>query len=160
MNMNASFNLGFRTYAVAAAAVALLTVASVFDAVSLPATALGAAWVLLALLGAVVIVGMTARKQVVLLDDQSGQELERFETTDLTGLPLNAYVVFAAMWAAVSFGWLLGGRSLDALFTIGYGWLAVAAYGAILAVGLAVHHSRDISEAVAPNGGDRDGKLG
>lgn len=153
MDMNASFRIGFRTYAVAVAAGALLTVASVFEAISLPATGLGAVWVLLALLGALVVVGMTTRKQVVLLDDQTDRELERFETTDLTGLPLNAYVVFAAMWAAVSFGWLLGGRSLDALFTIGYGWLAVAAYGAVLGVGLAVHHSRDISEAIAPDEG-------
>ena len=151
MNMKSYFNIGFRAYAIAVVLGALVTVASIFNVVNLSTNILGSIWVLLAVLGAIVIVGMTTQQQVVLVSDQTNGEKERFETTDLTGLPLSVYFVSAAIWAGVSFGWILGGRSLDTLFAIGYGWLAIAAYGAILGLGIAINHSRDITKSLAPN---------
>jgi hypothetical protein len=150
--MKTSLNIGFRTYAIGVLIGALLTAVALFDVYAFSMTMLGAVWVVLAIFGGVVAVGMTTKKEVVLVDDQTGEQKERFETTDLTGLPLSVYFVSAAVWSGVSAGWTLGGQSVDTLFTIGYGWLAIAAYGAVLGVGIAVRHSTDITEAVSPNG--------
>ena len=50
--------------------------------------------------------------------------------------------------AGVSFGWVLGGASGSTFLGVGYGWLASAAYGVVLLVGLLAAHSEDVAAAV------------
>ena len=55
-----------------------------------------------------------------------------------------------AMWAAVSFGWVLGGMDAAGLEIVGYGWLAIAFYGVIVGGGLLLTHDDDVATAVDP----------
>ncbi|TKX73718.1 hypothetical protein EXE46_12655 [Halorubrum sp. GN11_10-6_MGM] len=111
----------------------------------------GYAWFAVAAIGTVVAVGMTTRKDDVVEADASTERVEEFEEATVTGLPLNLYVGALAAWAAVSFGWVLGGMSAAGLEVVGYGWLAIAAYGAIVGIGLARNHNDELATAVNPS---------
>ncbi|MES3518302.1 MAG: hypothetical protein PPP58_11640 [Natronomonas sp.] len=60
-------------------------------------------------------------------------------------------MVVVMLWSGVSFGWFLGGEAPATFFVLGYGWLAIAGYGAILLVGIAATHSEAVATAVNPN---------
>lgn len=55
------------------------------------------------------------------------------------------------MWAAVSFGWVLGEMSTAGLTIVGYGWLAIAAYGVIVGIGITMNHNDAVTAAIDPN---------
>ncbi|MFD1569707.1 hypothetical protein [Halorubrum laminariae] len=119
--------------------------------ISVAIPVVGYAWFAVAAAGTIVAAGMFARRDEAVEADATDERIERFERNSVTGTPLNLYVVALAAWAAVSFGWVLGGMSPDGLTVVGYGWLAIAAYGAIVGVGLAVNHSEEVATAVDPS---------
>ncbi len=66
------------------------------------------------------------------------------------GWLLNVYLISAATWAGVSPGWFIGGRAAAGIPVVGYGWIAVAVYGAIVAAGVAATHCDFLADAVDP----------
>lgn len=140
----------FRGYAAIAAIVAGFTALWAIGIVEVSISIVGYAWFAVAAVGTVVAIGMAAKPEEVIEPDATDERIETFEESELTGTPLNTYVVALAMWAAVSFGWVLGGMSAAGLTVVGYGWLAIAAYGLIVALGIALNHSDDIETAIDP----------
>ena len=138
----------FRAYAVAAVGASVLTVLVVLGLVELSPTALAAVWIGIAALGGVTAVGMTTNKRETCANNLSEGQERRFTRCWFTGWPLNVYLIAVMIWAGVSFGWVLGGTSASTFHIVGYGWLAVAAYGVVLLIGLLVSHSEDVASAV------------
>ena len=138
----------FRAYAAAAVGASVLTVAVVFDVVQLAPSALAAVWIAIAALGGVTAVGMTTNKRDTCAKNVTDGQMKRFTACWFTGWPLNAYLIAVMIWAGVSFGWVLGGASGATFLVVGYGWLAIAAYGVVLLVGLLAAHSEDVAAAV------------
>lgn len=142
----------FRGYATIAVVVAGFTALWALGVVSVAVPIVGYAWFVVAAAGTVIAVGMTAKGDEVIEPDATQQRLDRFENATVTGRPLDLYIGSLAMWAAVSFGWVLGGMSAAGLTIIGYGWLAIAAYGVIVGVGIAMNHREDVTTVIDPNG--------
>lgn len=142
----------FRGYAVmsvlAAGFTALWALGVINPVVSLPLV--GYAWLIVAAAGTVVAVGMITKKDEVIEADASPERIEEFENASVTGRPFDLYLGGLAMWAAVSFGWVLGGMSAAGLTIVGYGWFALAAYGLVVGIGIARNHKEDIATAVDP----------
>ena len=139
----------FRGYAfvgVLAAGFTALWTIGVID-VSLPV--IGYAWLIVAA-GTVVAVGMLTKKKDVIEPDASAKRVKEFEVATVTGRPLDIYLGALAMWAGVSFGWVLGGMSAAGLTVIGYGWFAIAVYGLVIGIGIAKNHKDDLATAVDP----------
>ena len=116
--------------------------------VSLPL--IGDVWLLVAAAGTVVAVGMITKKKEVIELDMDPKRIETFEDATVTGWPLDLYLGVLAMWAAVSFGWVLGGMSATGLTAVGYGWFAIAAYGFIVGIGIARSHKEDLATGGDP----------
>jgi hypothetical protein len=110
----------------------------------------GYAWFAVAAVGTVVAVGMITKTDEVVEPDADPERVENFEEATVTGRPFDLYIGALAMWAAVSFGWILSGMGAAGLTVVGYGWFAIAAYGAVVGVGIALNHKEDIVDAVDP----------
>ncbi|MUW15344.1 hypothetical protein GJ633_12330 [Halorubrum sp. CBA1125] len=141
----------FRGYCAIAVIIAGFTALWALDVIDVAVPVVGYAWFAVAAVGTVVAVGMVSRTSEVVEADATTDRVEQFEKSGLTGTPLNLYVGALAAWAAVSFGWVLGGMSAAGLDVVGYGWLAIAAYGVVLGVGIATNHSEDLATAVDPS---------
>ncbi|WP_283403336.1 hypothetical protein [Halorubrum sp. DM2] len=141
----------FRTYGVLAVIVAGFTALWALGVIDVAVPIVGYAWFAVAAVGTVVAAGMVTRKPEVVEEDADTERVEEFEESALSGGPLNLYVASLGAWAAVSFGWVLGGMSAAGLEVVGYGWVAIAVYGVVVGVGLARNHSDDIAVAVDPS---------
>lgn len=140
----------FRGYCVATVIAAVFTVLAVVGVIGASLTAFGYAWIALAFIGAAIAVAMGAKKEEVLLADNSERRRRQFEAGAFSGAPLTAYVVLLGALAFASIGWVYSGGALVNAAVVGYGWLAVAGYGAILTIGLVVTHSDDVAAALNP----------
>ena len=143
--------LSFRAYSAIAVILAGLTGLWALDVLAVPIPLVGYGWIGVAVVGAVVATGMRAAPEDVIEPDATADRIETFEESTLTGRPLEMYISALALWAAVSFGWVLGGMSAAGLTLVGYGWLAIALYGAVVGAGVAVTHSDAVATAVNPS---------
>lgn len=141
----------FRGYCALAVIVAGFTALWALGVITVAIPVVGYAWFAVAAVGTVVAVGMLTKQQEAIEADATEARLTRFEESSLTGTPLNLYIGALAGWAAVSFGWVLGGMSAAGLSVVGYGWLAIAAYGVVVGIGLARTHSEDVAVAIDPS---------
>lgn len=141
----------FRAYGALAVIVAGFTALWALGVIDVAHPIVGYAWFAVAAVGTVVAVGMAVRPEEVIEPDATTEQVEKFEESSLTGTPLHLYVGSLAMWAAVSFGWVLGGMSSAGLAIVGYGWLAIAVYGAVVGIGIASNHSEDVTTALDPS---------
>lgn len=148
--MRKILNQCFRGYAalgVIAAGFTALWAVGVID-VAMPLV--GYAWFVVAAAGTVIAVTMARKPDEVIESDAADDRIETFEEATVTGRPLDMYIGALAAWAAVSFGWVLGGMGAAGLTVVGYGWLAIAAYGVVVGIGIAKNHSEDVTAAVDP----------
>ncbi|OYR85491.1 hypothetical protein DJ84_02420 [Halorubrum ezzemoulense] len=141
----------FRGYCALAVIVAGFTGLWAVGVISVEIPVVGYAWFAVAGIGTLVAAGMAAQPEEVIEPDATDERLEEFEETTVTGAPLNLYAAALAASACVSFGWVLGGMSAAGLTVVGYGWLAVAAYGALVAAGLVATHSEEVTTAIDPS---------
>ncbi len=141
----------FRGYAAIAAVIAGFTALWALGFIEMSMSIVGYAWFAVAAVGTVVAVGMATKPDEVVEPDATADRIEAFEGTIVTGRPLDLYIGALAGWAAVSFGWVLGGASAAGLTVVGYGWLAIAAYGVLVGAGLLMNHSDDVATAVDPS---------
>lgn len=140
----------FRSYAALAVAVAGFTALWAIGVVDVSMPLVGYAWLAVAAVGGVVALGMVTKQEEALEADASDERIEQFEESSLTGWPLEGYVASLALWAAVSFGWILGGQSPDGLLVVGYGWLAIAVYGLLVGIGIVNNHRKAVAKAIDP----------
>lgn len=145
-----AFDLGFRVYSVAIAIVAVFTALFAMGYITVSPTLFGGAWLALAALGGVIILGLTVNKDETIKADRTEERRRTWESSLFTGWLLNIYLIAAAIWAGVSFGWFIGGQSAASIPVVGYGWLAVAGYGALVLVGTVASHSEHVATAVDP----------
>ncbi|MDB9252873.1 hypothetical protein [Halorubrum ezzemoulense] len=141
----------FRGYCALAVIVAGFTGLWAVGVISVEIPVVGYAWFAVAGIGTLVAAGMAAQPEEVIEADATDERVEEFEETTVTGAPLNLYAAALAAWACVSFGWVLGGMSAAGLTVVGYGWLVVAAYGALVAAGLVATHSEEVTTAIDPS---------
>lgn len=141
----------FRGYCALAVIVAGFTGLWAVGVISVELSIVGYAWFAVAGVGTLVAAGMAARPEEVIESDATDERLEEFEEAMVTGAPLNLYAAALAAWACVSFGWALGGMSAAGLTVVGYGWLAIAAYGVLVAAGLVATHSKEVTTAIDPS---------
>jgi hypothetical protein len=140
----------FRAYVVISVLAAGFTALWTMGLINVTIPFVGYAWFAVAAIGAVIVVGMIADKEGVLVANADADQVDRFSEATITGRPFEGYIAALAIWAAVSFGWILGGMGAAGLAVVGYGWLAIAGYGAVVGVGIAVNHKDDLVDAVAP----------
>ena len=140
----------FRGYAAIAVVVAGFTGLWAIGIVDAALPVIGYAWFAVAAVGTLVAVGLTIKDDEVIEPDADPERIDEFEAATVTGPPLDAYLGALAMWAGVSFGWVLGGMSPTGLPVVGYGWLAIAGYCLILGIGIIRNHRRDVAAAVDP----------
>jgi len=118
-----------------------------------PARTIGDGWLLIAAFG-VVLTGALAASYVsgdgrLFRTQAKRSQIDRYNDHVLSSTPLHVYMVALLGWSVLSLGWWTGSLSFVGRTAVGYGWLVVALYGLVLAVGLAVKHSSDIAEDVA-----------
>lgn len=140
----------FRGYAAVAVVVAGFTALWALGIIEIALPIVGYAWFAVAAAGVFVSVGITAKNDEVIEPDAAEERVETFEDATVTGRPFEGYILALAVWAAVSFGWVLGGMSAAGLDVVGYGWLAIAAYGVVVGLGIARNHSEDVATAADP----------
>lgn len=140
----------FRAYAVIGVLAAGFTALWTLGVIDVAVPFVGYAWFAVAAVGTVVAVGMITKTDEVVEPDADPERVENFEEATVTGRPFDLYIGALAMWAAVSFGWILSGMGAAGLTVVGYGWFAIAAYGAVVGVGIALNHKEDIVDAVDP----------
>lgn len=140
----------FRAYAVIGVLAAGFTALWTIGVIDVAIPFVGYAWLGVAAVGTVVAVGMITKKDEVIEPDAVEERIDDFEDATVTGRPFDLYIGALAMWAAVSSGWVLGGMSAAGLTVVGYGWLAIAAYGVVVVAGIALNHKADIVDAVDP----------
>lgn len=148
--MRTVFNRCFRAYAAIAVVAAGFTALWALGVISVSLPLVGYAWFVVAAAGTVVAVGMIVKREDVIDPDAAPKRIETFEEATITGRPFDLYIGALAMWAAVSFGWILGGASAAGLTLVGYGWFAIAAYGLVVGIGIARTHKEDIATVVNP----------
>lgn len=141
----------FRGYAAIAVVVAGFTALWALGVINVAIPLVGYAWFAVAVVGTIVAVGMTTKEEDVIHPDTTDERIKEFEEATVTGRPFELYIGALAGWAAVSFGWVLGGMSTAGLTVVGYGWFAIAAYGLVVGVGIAMNHKEAIATVVAPN---------
>jgi hypothetical protein len=147
----------FRGYAAIGVIAAGFTAAWAMGIVDVTIPLVGYAWFAVAAVGTVIAVGMVTRRETVIESNAADERVEAFERSSVTGRPFELYIAALAAWAAVSFGWVLGGMSPAGLTVVGYGWLAIAAYGASVGVAIAINHRDDVATAIHPTRSlDRD----
>lgn len=140
----------FRGYAAIGVVAAGFTALWALGIIEVALPLVGYAWFIVAAAGTVVAVGMLTKKEEVIEPDATEDRIEKFEEAAVTGSPFDLYIGVLAMWAAVSFGWILGGMGGAGLTIVGYGWFAIAAYGVVVGVGIAKNHREDVATAVDP----------
>jgi hypothetical protein len=140
----------FRAYGALAVILAGLTALWALDIIAVPIPVVGYGWLGVAVVGTLVAVGMRTAPEATLEEDATDERIETFEESTFTGRPLELYIGALAVWAAVSFGWVIGGMSAGGLRLVGYGWLAIAFYGAVVMIGLVVNHGDDVATAANP----------
>ena len=141
----------FRGYAALAAVVAGFTALWTLGVINVAVPLIGYAWFAVAAAGTVVAVGIATKKEDVIAPDAPDKRIEKFEEATITGRPFDLYIGALAAWAAVSFGWVLGGMSTAGLTVVGYGWLAIAVYGLVVGVSIAMNHKEDVATVVDLN---------
>lgn len=141
----------FRGYAAIAAVVAGFTALWALGVIQVAIPLVGYAWFAVAAAGVVIAGSMTRKRKEVIEPDAVDERVDKFEEATVTGRPFDFYIGALAAWAAVSFGWILGGMSAAGLTVIGYGWLAIAAYGIVVGVGIAVNHKEDVATVIDPD---------
>ncbi len=144
------FRQCFRGYAAIGVIAAGFTAAWAMGIVDVAIPLVGYAWFAVAAVGTVIAVGMVTKKEAVIEPNAADERIDTFEESTVTGRPFELYIGALAAWAAVSFGWVLGGMSAAGLTVVGYGWLAIAAYGVIVGIGIALNHRNDVATAVDP----------
>ncbi len=132
-------------YAVIAVAAAGFTALWALGVIDLAMPLIGYAWFAVAAVGTVVAIGITTNKREALEIDVAKAQLEAFEESPLTGRPFELYMSALAAWAAVSFGWVLGGMSATGLAVVGYSWLVIAVYGTVVGIGIAMNHRENVT---------------
>jgi hypothetical protein len=150
MSMKLAFDLGLRVYAIGVGLLGIVTALLAFGYLTVSATILGGLWIGAAALGGVIVFGLTVNTDDLVEPDKAAPRCDRWENCLFTGWLLNIYLIAAAIWAGVSFGWFIGGQSVAGIPVVGYGWIAVAVYGAIVAAGIAATHYDFLAEAVDP----------
>jgi len=141
----------FRGYAALAVVVAGFTALWALGVINVAIPLVGYAWFAVAAVGTVVAVGMATKQDEVIQPDATDERIGEFEEATVTGRPFDFYIGALAAWAAVSFGWVLGGMSAAGLTVVGYGWLAIAAYGLVVGIGIVANHKEDVATVVDPN---------
>lgn len=116
-----------------------------FLPVDMATATIGYGWLVIAALGVPVTAGLVASRST--LFDVSTLEAKRFEANSFSGAPLVAYAVALVVWSAVFAVWSTAGLAVNAT-VVGYGWLAIAAYGAVLTIGLVSTHRAEVLAAV------------
>ena len=149
--MRRIITLGFRVYGAIAVILAGLTALWALDILAVPIPLVGYGWIGVAVVGTIVAAGMRADPEAVVKSDATTDRVETFEESTLTGRPLELYISALALWAAVSFGWVLGGMSAAGLTLVGYGWFAIAFYGVLVGAGLVANHSDAVATVVNPS---------
>ena len=150
MSMKTVFDLGFRVYAIGVGLLGIVTALLTFELVAVSATILGGLWIGAAALGGAIVLGLTLDTDDVVEADRDTARCDRWDECMFTGWLLNIYLITAAIWAGVSFGWFIGGQAAAGVTVVGYGWIAVAVYGAIVAAGITATHYDFLVEAVNP----------
>ena len=135
----------YRLYAAILAIWGGWSLAWTFLPVDMASTTIGYGWLVIAALGVPVTIGLVATRST--LFEVSSPEIRRFEANTFSGVPLVAYAVALVAWSAVFAVWSTAGLGVSAT-VIGYGWLAIAAYGAVLTVGLVSTHRAEVLAAV------------
>lgn len=141
----------FRGYAAIAVVAAGFTALWALGVIDVAIPLVGYAWLGVAAVGTVVAVGMRTKKEEVIEPDATDERIDEFEEATVTGRPFELYIAALAAWAAVSFGWVLGGMSVAGLTVVGYGWFAIAAYGLVVGIGIVMNHKGDVATVVNPD---------
>ncbi|MFA1609915.1 hypothetical protein [Halobellus rubicundus] len=116
-----------------------------------PAT-IGYGWLTIAAVGFVLGVTMTGMRVhgdfQLFRVAENRRHIRRFNDHSLSGAPLNLYAGLLAVWAVLTVAWVTGAITAVGTALIGYGWLAIALYGGVLTLGLAVEHKQQLLDAV------------
>lgn len=150
MSMKTAFDLGLRVYAIGVGLLGITTALLAFGYFTVSTTVLGSLWIGAAALGGAIVFGLTLNTDDVVEPDRAEARCDRWEKCMFTGWLLNIYLITAVIWAGVSFGWFIGGQAAAGIPIVGYGWIAVAVYGAVVAAGIAATHYDFLAEAVDP----------
>lgn len=135
---------GYRLY------LATLAIWSVWTAVwmnlelSISAMTIGYGWYAISLGGIGLTAGLVATRTELFAG--SPGSFDRFADSDRTALALGGYAAALVAWSAVSVAWWTGAVPLGTGL-VGTGWLAVAAFGLLLTIGLCVAHWSDLAGA-------------
>lgn len=150
MSMKLAFDLGLRVYGIGVGLLVIVTALLAFGYVAVSSTVLGGLWIGAAALGGAIVFGLTVNTDRLIQPDRAESRCDRWEQCLFTGWLLNVYLIAAAIWAGVSFGWFIGGQAAAGIPVVGYGWITVAVYGAIVAAGIAATHYDFLASAVDP----------
>ncbi|MFB6186415.1 MAG: hypothetical protein ABEI86_06055 [Halobacteriaceae archaeon] len=150
VDKNTVYTIGFRAYGISVGVAGVFTALLAFELVSITPTLFGGMWLALAIAGGVIAVGLTLNRDEVVLEDRSEARCQRWNECMFTGWLLNIYLIAAAIWAGVSFGWFIGGQSAAGIPAVGVGWIAIAAYGGFVAVGMTLYHFEYVTTALNP----------
>ena len=153
-----AFDVGLRAYAIGVGLLGVVTALLAFGYVTVSTTILGGLWIGAAGLGGAIVFGLTVNTDDLVEPDRAEARCDRWEECMFTGWLLNIYLIAAAIWAGVSFGWFIGGQSAAGIPIVGYGWIAVAGYGAVVAAGIAATHYDFLADALTP-GADADAEA-
>jgi hypothetical protein len=150
MSAKTVFDLGFRVYAIGVGLLGIVTALLAFGYVTVSTTILGSLWLGAAALGGAIVLGLTLDTDHIVEVDRDTARCERWDECMFTGWLLNIYLITAAIWAGASFGWFIGGQAAAGVPVVGYGWIAIAVYGAVVATGITATHYDFLAEAVNP----------
>lgn len=113
--------------------------------VDMAATTVGYGWLAIAAFGVPVTLGLALGRSS--LFSSSPSEIDRFATNAMSGAPLVAYATALVLWSGVMVAWSAGGLAVPAT-VVGYGWLAIAAFGVAITVGLVSTHRVEVMAAI------------
>lgn len=106
---------------------------------------IGFGWLVVAFIGVPISIGLYMTRENVFTGRQRTRE--RFTDHTLSGWPLGIYAASILAWSAVFVGWIAGSITLTPGIIAG-GWFAIAAYGALLTVGLISLHRQEVMDAI------------
>lgn len=122
--------------------------------ISMDPLTLGYGWIALAVAGGVLTIGLYRTRESTFTG--STEERRQFNRHILSGAPLQLYGLVIVGWAAVFGIWYAGLVEMSTT-VLGYGWLAIAAYGAILTTGLISKHSSVVADTLTPSSSEKKG---
>lgn len=144
---------GYRFYA----AVLVLWAAFIgfwgLSSIPLSPETIGYGWLAVAVIGVPISIGLYATRDSIFTGRQ--ETMDRFTDHTLSGWPLGIYTASIVVWSAVFVAWMNGSIALSPGILAG-GWFAIAAYGAVLTVGLISLHRQEVMEAINLRTVDRD----